>query len=374
MRRIDRYLIAESLPPLLFGVLLYSTLAVVSVTLPRLQWVVGTPVRELAGWLLLQLPTALVQTLPIALVLAVLLTYGRLAADNELLAFRAGGVGGRRATRAFVALGLTLAVAALALNQWVLPATNARVGSLWWELTSGGSGLFRLARQTLSVDDFTLYFRSTDRRSDDIYGVRIERWDGDRLMVLFAERGSFEDGGLRLTGYRGHTLDLAALEAAERPPEERLRRLVVADVRPRDPTGSLLLTTSESVDEIITRFSGGGFEDTRSIRDALADARDPSLPPVERRRAQVLTHRKLAEPFANLTLLLVALPLSVLYARSRSIAFGLSLVVTLAWYLLLTAGQLFAQTGVLPPWLGVWGANLILAGAGASLLGRIELR
>ena len=34
MTRIDRYLLAEGLPPFLFGLLLYSGLAVVSVTLP----------------------------------------------------------------------------------------------------------------------------------------------------------------------------------------------------------------------------------------------------------------------------------------------------------------------------------------------------
>lgn len=374
MRRLDRYLLLESLPPLLFGALLYSTLAVVSVTLPRLQWVVGTPLLDLGGWLLLQLPAALVQTLPIALVLAVLLTYGRLSADNELLAVRAGGVGSRRATRVFVGLGLILALGALALNQWVLPAANARVGSLWWELTSGGSGLFRLARQNVTVDEFSLYFESTDRSTDDVFGVRIERWQGDRLTVLLAERGVFEEEGLRLYDYRGHTLDLSALEADARSAEERLRDLVVADLRARSPEGSLLLTTSATMEELVTRFAGGGFEDARSITGALADARDETLPPAERQRARILTHRKLAEPFANLTLLLVALPLSVLYARSRAVAFGLSLVVTLVWYLLFTIGQLFAQTGVVAPWLGVWSANLILGGAGAVLLGRIELR
>jgi lipopolysaccharide export system permease protein len=60
----------------------------------------------------------------------------------------------------------------------------------------------------------------------------------------------------------------------------------------------------------------------------------------------------------------------VRYARSRSIAFGLSLVVTLAWYLLLTFGQLLAQTGALPVWLGMWLANLTLAGVGLFVRSR----
>ena len=88
----------------------------------------------------------------------------------------------------------------------------------------------------------------------------------------------------------------------------------------------------------------------------------------ERRQAAVLFHRQLAEPLANLTLLLVAIPLSLLYARSRGVAFGMSLIVTLVWYLLLTVGQLLAQAGTLPVWLGIWLGNIVLSGAGLYLL------
>jgi lipopolysaccharide export system permease protein len=131
---------------------------------------------------------------------------------------------------------------------------------------------------------------------------------------------------------------------------------------------SFTLKISETPEELITDFSQGGFEDTRSIRDAYKDSQDVSLTEADRRKAAVLFHRKIAEPFANFALLLVAVPLSLLYASSRSVAFGLSLVVTLAWYLLFTVGQLFGQAGSLPVWLGAWGANIILAILGVYLL------
>lgn len=374
MTRLDRYLLAETLPALVFGLLLYSSLAVVSVTIPRLQWIVGTPLLDVLGWLALQLPTALVQTLPIALVLAILLAFGSLASSNELVAMQAGAVPFRRITAVFVALGLICALSALVLNQWVLPTTNARVGSVYWELTSGRSGLFRLAGQGVPIQGFTLTF---DRAVGDtaIREVRIERWQGRTLQVLFAERGEFVEDGLRLYGYRNLGLDLDALDASGLEPQERLERLVRVETRAPTPEASLLLTTGASVDELITDFSGGGFEDTRSISEAWRDAGDPDLTARDRLRAAILFHRKLAEPFANLSLILAALPLSILYARSRSVAFGLSLVVTLVWYLLLTGGQLFAQTGVLPTWVGMWLGNLTLAGFGSwLLLSRTTLR
>lgn len=370
MKRVDRYLLAESLPPLFFGLLLYSTLAVISMTIPRLQWVVGVPLGELLIWLALQFPTAVVQTLPIAIVLAVLLAFGRLAAGNELLALQAAGVSIGRMSRSFVVLGLVAALSGLALNQWVLPAVNDRVSSLYRQVTAGGSALFRLASLSIPIDGFILNFERVDRSSDELFGVRIERWGGGTLSVVFADRAVFEARGLRLYGYRTAVLDLPSVEPGREDRERSLQRLLRAHSRGANPESSLLLTMSTGSRELVMPPGGGGLEDSSSISQAYRAAYESDLSASERLDAAVLFHRKLAEPFASLVLLLVALPLSLGYARSRSVAFGLSLVVTLGWYLLVTVGQLLAQTSSTPVWLGVWLANILLASLGLFLLAR----
>ncbi|MEJ2289510.1 MAG: LptF/LptG family permease [Deinococcales bacterium] len=375
MTRIDRYLLRESVPPLLFGLLLYAGLAVISTTLPRLQWVVGTPILRLGGWLALQLPTAMEQTLPIALVLAVLLAFGRLGSDNELLAMQAGSVSLLRMSSVFVVAGLVAAGGALALNQWVLPTTNGMVARQYWQLTAGASGLFRLAGQNVPVGDFTLRFENVDNRADTMLGVRVERWDGQKLTLLRAKSATFQGTDLVLKGYDLTVLDFSALDRVQGDPQQALSKLVRVINRPADPNATLTLTTSLTEKDLISRFSGGGFEDTRSISGAWHDAHDGSLSYHDRRQAAVLFQRMLAEPFANLTLLLVAIPLALLYAGSRGVAFGLSLVVTLVWYVFLTFGQLFSQTGALPVWLGPWLGNLVLAAIGVFLLARrVSLR
>ncbi len=368
--KIDVYLLKESLPPFLFGLLLYSSLAVVSVTIPRLQWIVGAPVLQLAGWLLVQLPQAMVQTFPIALVLAVLLAFGRLASENELLALQAGAVPVRRTAGVFVAMGLASALIVLAINQWVLPVTNTLITKQYWELTAGQTGLFRLAQQALPVDDFTLRFDKAADRGTVMRGVRIERWDGDTLTLLRADEGRFDGVDLELTGYRIDSLDLSALDAPTSDPAAALSKLIKLRNVPTDPAAALTITTSVTLDELITRFGSGGFEDDRSITQLAKDAGRATASATERRQASALMHRKLAEPFTNLALLLVAVPLSLKYARTRGVAFGMSLVVTLIWYLFYTFGQLFAQTGQLPVWLGAWLGNIVFALLGLGLLAR----
>ncbi len=364
MIRLDRYLIRESLPAAFLGALLYSVLGVVSATLPRLQWIVGAPLLQVTGWLVLQLPTSLVQTLPLALVLGVLVSYGRLAADKELIAMQAGGISLRRVSRVYVLLGMAFTLLSLGLAEFVLPRTHAQIATWYWQLTSGSSGLFRLADQSLAVDDFTLHFGSTDRDSDRMNEVRIERWEGERLMVLFAQSAMFEERGLRLTGYSSVVLDLGALSREHADAASAYGELLRAHNRPSDPEATLLISTSDSQEELIARFDQGGFEDPVSISEAWEQSRNMELSGSERHRMYILFQRKLAEPFGCLALLLLAMPLAVRYARSRSLAFGLSLVVTLFWYLLMTFGQLLAQTGTIPVWFGMWLANITLAVAG----------
>ena len=370
LSRVDRYLLREALPPFVFGLLLYGGLAAVSGVLPRLQWIVGTPLVDVAWWIVLLLPQALVMTAPIALVLAVLLSFGRLGSDQELTAMQAGAVPLRRVALVFVVLGAVAAASSLAASQWLVPRANLAVVDVYWRLTADRSGLFRLIGQQLPVGDLSLTF-SQATRDDTLLDVRVERWDGDVLTLIRAERGRFADDGLVLYGHRTQRLDLAALDASAGA-SETLRALVRLDARGADPDAPLTLTLSLSQDDLVARFSGGGFEDARSLSDLRAASLDADLPFGQRRFAAVLLQRKLAEGVANLTLLLVAVPLSLSYARSRGVAFGLSLVVTLAWYLLLTFGQLLAQTGVLPVWLGPWVGTAGLALVGTVMLLRLR--
>jgi len=364
--RIDRYLLRETWPPFLFGMLLYAGLAVVSATLPRLQWVIGTPIAELGVWLLALWPQAMVQTAPVALVLAVLLTFGRLATDHELTAVQAGSISIGRVASVFVGLGVATAAVAMAFNQWVVPPANAAAADVYWKLTAGRTGLFRLASQRIPIEGFTLHFDAV-ARDGTLRNVRIERWDGDVYTLLRAGTATFDGRDLLLRDHRTLRLDLAALDLAAGDPEAQLRALVRLDARaPAD--AELLLSTGVDEAELVARFSAGGFEDPRSLTRLWRDARHPDLSAVERREATVLMHRKMAEPVSNLALLLVAVPLSITFARSRAVAFGWALLVTLAWYLLYTFGQLLSLTGVIPTWVGPWSANIVLGSLGLWLL------
>ena len=221
---------------------------------------------------------------------------------------------------------------------------------------------------------FTMTFDATVGGGSRIQGVRIERWEGERLTLVRAREARFEGTELVLTGYRTQIFDLAALDRPAATVEERLQDLVRLDNKSANPDAELTLSVGVDEEQLIARFSRGGFEDDRSLTSLYASWTTENAGDTERRTAGVLLQRRLAEPFANLALLLVALPLSLGWARGRGVAFGLSLVVSLAWYLMSTLGQFAAQSGSLPVAVGPWIANVVLGVLGVFLLIRLRTR
>ena len=364
MTRIDRYVLRELFPPLVFGLVVYVFLLLISNLLGQAKWVVGFPFFGILKWLFYQIPLVVNQTLPVALLLAVLLAFGRLSRENELLVMRAGGIPLLRVARwvfvlAFLATGLTLYLA-----EYVVPGANARVTQIWWdELRTRGRGLSRLVGQAVEVGPYRLYFGDYDYRAGEMLGVRLERWAGDALTVVLAERGRMKDNRLTLWNYRVFGLDLAALEAPGEP-EATLRALLRAQSRGE----RLVLKLPRTREEILVRNAGELWGDTHSISYWARRAYAPGTGPRDRAEALVMMHANLALPFANLVVVIFALPLAVRKAASTSLAFGYSLAVTILYYFLMTAGKILALGGKLDPVLAAWGPNLIFLAIGLGML------
>src|SRR5277367_4595269 len=105
----------------------------------------------------------------------------------------------------------------------------------------------------------------------------------------------------------------------------------------------------------------------RSLRELLADNG------AGWREARVELHRRLAFPVACLAFALIAVPLGAQPRRGGRAAGSLIAVIIIASYYLLTViGAGFARQGTLPPSLGIWGANILLAILGLALLPRME--
>src|SRR2546430_942819 len=123
---LDRYLIREMVLPFVMGLVVLTFLLQVPPFLQQAQALIakGVPWSTVARALYMLLPQALTITIPMAVLLGILVGFGRLAADREFVATQACGVSLMRLLRPVILMAV-LGTAATAYETIVaLPAAN----------------------------------------------------------------------------------------------------------------------------------------------------------------------------------------------------------------------------------------------------------
>ena len=152
-----------------------------------------------------------------------------------------------------------------------------------------------------------------------------------------------------------------------------LKNGAVYEFNPEDPSKdnvSVFVSTDIPIDLSPGLTSQGVPADCRrrgrsSNRARLIMARDFLATSQARREQQVELHRRIALPFSVIGFTLLGLTLGVTTKKGgRALGFVLSFIFVLLFFTLFSGGIRLASVGKVPPWLGVWGANLILLGIG----------
>src|SRR5947207_598596 len=125
MKLIDRFVSRELIVNVLFAIAVLSLVLVVGNIFRKLLPLLvnhNVPMEYLISYIAYVLPFSLIFTIPWGLLTAILLVFGRLSADNELIAMRANGVSVPRICIALWGIALAATAICLWLNVQVAPA------------------------------------------------------------------------------------------------------------------------------------------------------------------------------------------------------------------------------------------------------------
>jgi lipopolysaccharide export system permease protein len=108
MKRIDKYIFLEMVPPFLVSILVFSTVLILGkmTLLTKLIVTRGVSIMDIMWLIAAILPSFLVFIIPMATLMAVLLAFHRLSADNEITAMKNAGVSLYRMIRPVAILAL----------------------------------------------------------------------------------------------------------------------------------------------------------------------------------------------------------------------------------------------------------------------------
>jgi lipopolysaccharide export system permease protein len=376
VKRLEWYVFREVVPNFLIGTSLYVALFLFQSLIARAQFLGALPPSATGKWLMYQIPEFALRAFPLAIVFSVLLVFGRLAKDNELLASFAGGISLSRLTRSLLILGTVLAILGLLLAEFVTPRANEKVAVTWWDsLNGGGTALAYLAGKHIEAGNYQLFFRGF--ANGELLGVRLEFWDEVQAKlqnVYFADSALLSGNKIRLKGFEGYQIDFAQLSnLPENPSKQQLYALFPRNQkRSLNPNATTTFSLAKTKDAIIAQNTTGGFEDSRSISTVYNEWRK-SEGQAARDTASMLGY-KTAVPFANLAILLLTIPIAAGGLRSNGVAFGIAVLIAVGYYLALFLGQTLGRYGFLPAFLGPWIANVALIGIGFYMLRRAQYR
>lgn len=125
--RIQRYLLREIAAPMFMSLVIFTFVLMMGRSQKLMEMVIdkGVPLGQILRLLANLMPTFLVLTIPVALLIGVLLAFGRLSAESELVALKACGVNLPLLMRPVLALAALACLVTASLTLYIEPAANA---------------------------------------------------------------------------------------------------------------------------------------------------------------------------------------------------------------------------------------------------------
>ncbi len=136
LRKIDRYVIRETIPPFLLSLVIFTFLLEIPPVMRDLEMLVAKGVSwHVAGRIMLTLvPQALGLTIPMALLTGLLIGLGRLSADRETVALLACGVSPHRLLRPVMLMATVCAAATMYVMVKAIPDANQTFREITFEI------------------------------------------------------------------------------------------------------------------------------------------------------------------------------------------------------------------------------------------------
>ena len=353
MKIIDRYMLREMGGPFVFGVLAFVLLFVSANILFRLTELVsqlGLSLWTATELFFLWLPSFIVLTFPLATLVAILVAFGRLSGDSELVAMYAGGMSFRRLVVPIAAAGLLIAVVTAAFNEVIVPAANRRAEEIVRTATARAGGVVKeeiLLKESADGEARIIYADRLDVQTGELLNLVVVWFQGgEPVMITKAKRAVWRQNRWEMFDGANAALD------PERP-------AVV-------PFGAQALNIPTTPREIATRTRTPEEMTYRELRAYIGDVLRQNKPTVD---LELKLHHKFSIPFACFVFALIAPPLGMRSHRgSSSIGMGIAIMIGFGYYVVWHYLSAVAQQGAITPFWAAWLPNVVTGLVGVGLV------
>ncbi|MDY0091541.1 MAG: LPS export ABC transporter permease LptF [Candidatus Vecturithrix sp.] len=409
-KTLNKYIWQELIGPFFLGMLIFTFVLLMERMLDLIELVInkGVSLRSVLELIVYIMPSFLVLTIPMAVLVATLSAFGRLSTDSEITAMKASGVS------LYTLFVPVLIFAALANGiSFFLYARALPWGNHQFRVT-----LYELARTKAAVElkehvfnslfrGLVIYIDELSNSDNSFRGIMIsDSRDEKSPQMIFARKGELISDEkalrviLRLTDGASHpktVLNPTKYQIVEFPTLDILLSLQDEEMSAGQmniPRTDRDMTICQLIEQYFTLQR---HEQQLVDQNTLAcPAAEDSFSDAAHRYWQIASrligesfviqgrlsssylveiHKRYSLPLACLVFGLIATPLGIQSQRAgKSGGFAVSVVLLLIYYIFITAGESLGDNGKLPVFLAVWTPNILLGIVGLFLLIRVARR
>lgn len=291
-----------------------------------------------------KLPLIIIQITPVGVLLSVLITFGLMSKNNELVALRSSGINLVFLLSPILLCGVAATLMVILMNEGVAPLTMMRANKIWLQEVKGNR--MTTVRQKdiwLKGEQSIIHLKFYEPEKMSVMGIFVNRFDQHFNLVqrIDAKEGVFQKGRWLLKD--------GIVQQRDRLSNDWRVSLFESQWTDLPFTPEELAKAAPQTEEM-SFFQLKDY--VKKIRDEGYDAT----------RYQVDLHAKISFPFVCIIMTMIGAGLA---ARGKikdglaiSIVYGLGIVFCYAIAFFLLSLRL-GYAGILPPILAAWGVNLL---------------
>ncbi len=358
MRILTRYILREVLSYAMIGGAIFTFVLFMRPLGQILELVVrnSASLTSVAEIFLFTLPNTFTVTIPMAVLVGILLGLGRLAADSEITAMRASGIGVWTFVRVISGVAGVALLVGLANSLFLAPQASRALLAL--------EGTLRNSQASYEVQPRVFY---EDFKGFALYVQDVKPAAGSANWRRIFLANLSNPASPSVTTAESATV----VSGDDHSTEMRLRNGSTHESQAKDP-GQYSVSTFADADLPLQFESQSDARVSRndtpilamSNRALLAKSRGPGG-----KWYLIELNKRFAYPAACLVLMLVGVPLGISSKRGgKSAGFVLTIVLVFVYYFLSSTGIALSRQDKLPAFVGVWMANIVFAICGLILV------
>lgn len=316
----------------------------------------SVPLVRMGNYFLLKLPQIAAQVTPVGVLLSVLIVFGLMNRNNELIVLTSSGVSVYTLVRPLLAIGVFFSLFLLLISEVVIPITAPKLNRLWYEEVSDVP-LFTLLQHNIWIrgKGSIVHIKHFDPAALAVHNITINQFDKEFNLVrrVDAASGVFKQGKWVFAGVMEQIRD----------PKQGAYRIVFHEEKV-----DAFDVLPEDLEEIMKHSEEMSLLELADYVEEVEEEGYDATP------YRVDLYAKAALPVACIILSLMAAGIAMRRKTKESISVSIAtgLFAVFAYWVLYSFSMSLGYGGMIPPFLAAWIPNFVCLCFSVFILLQVE--